>query len=175
MWAGYSGSKGTGLVSPSCLCRWRTSVGRTNSATIGSGSRTRCSRNLLHMCSSRRLMPASPPVRPSGSLSVVPAVLQWTAAGPYGMAGGISSVDCSACFHGDAMGAGIDFICGNGPLTDDRFLRPIFRCVGEGVFLNCFIQGGGRVRPRSVVSRCRVRSLQPLLGREASFVRKWSF
>ena len=53
---------------------------------------------------------ASPPVRPSGWMSVAPAVSQWTAAGPCGMAGGISSVDCSACSHGGAMGAGSDFI-----------------------------------------------------------------
>ncbi|MBC7837404.1 MAG: PilZ domain-containing protein [Nitrospiraceae bacterium] len=105
-----SGSKETGRVSPSCLCRWRMSVGCTNSAATGSGSRTRCSRNVFHMYTSRTLRPASPPVRPSGWMSVAPAVFQWTAAGPCGMAGGISSVDCSACFHGGAMGAGSDFI-----------------------------------------------------------------
>ena len=45
----YSGSKRTGQGSPSCGCRWRTSVGCTNSAAISSLPRpgTRCSRNIL--------------------------------------------------------------------------------------------------------------------------------
>jgi hypothetical protein len=108
----------------------RMRVDCTDSAAISSSSRTRCSRNVFHMCPWRTARPVSPRNRPSGSMLVAPAVLH-TTAGPFGMAGGISSVDSSACFHGVAMNAGSDFICGNGPLIDDRLTRPL---LGAGVW-----------------------------------------
>ena len=67
-------------------------------------------------------------------MSVAPTVFQYSVIGLCGMGGGISSVDCSASFHGVAMGAGSDFIYENGPLADNGHTRRLVsgQVCGQG-------------------------------------------